>query len=644
MTLYKQMAILISVVLLIILTSIMILSFQNANEAVQENLYEDAKNTASSLSLSLGTAVGDESTMETMINANFDSGHYIRIALIDMEDKEIYERIAEQSKPDVPEWFLTSVNIDVPSATAQVSAGWNPLGILYVQSDPSSAYVQLYKTFRDLLISFSIIAFISLLILNFLLHIILKPLKSVQSQAEAILQNKFIMQDKIPFTTEFKDVVKGMNAMVKKVKEIFEKGNEALARNQELMYNDPVTKLFNRRYLMLKLPDILTLANERNGGMMFFVAFEGADIVNQKLGRQKADDFFKALGDTFLALSKKFDEHVVARVNGTEFTLILPNCDSDEGSEIARHLNISMRTLKESYTLEPDDCHLSIGLYRYSNNQSIPTLMTKTDHALAQAKIKDDDNTYLYDSDDDENAMGKEQWRLIIEDALRNDYFDLTFWPVLDTASHQTNQKVLTFSIHDPANNKYSYGSFISQAISLGRITNMYLFALEKLFKNPPITYAKEYSIRLSSEFLRSPNTYNQLKKLFDIYTKHIDFSITFEISDSIILQNLELVRHFDVLFDTYGYKVGINQFTGASKDFNYLKDIRPHFIKADVAFLLDQTSESMNALQLMTDSLGIELIATGVREQNQLDKLLKMNIKTIQGMLAETLMKDNTE
>ncbi len=638
MTLYKQLATLISLILLIILTSIMVFSFQNANEAVQENLYEDAKNTASSLSLSLGTAMGDLSTMETMINANFDAGHYIRIALVDMDDKELVECIAEQSKPDVPEWFLDTVTIDVPSASAQVSAGWNPLGILYVQSDPASAYVQLYKTFRDLLVSFSLIAFVTLLILNFLLHVILKPLKSVQSQAEAILQNRFIIQNKIPFTTEFKDVVKGMNAMVQKVKEIFEKGNEALARNQELMYNDPVTKLFNRRYLMLKIPDLLTQANEQNGGMMFFVAFEGADIVNQKLGRQKADNFFKDLGDSFRNLSKKFDDNIVARVNGTEFTLMLPNCTSDEGSDIARRLNANMEKLKEDYALEPEDCHLSIGLYRYNNNQNIPTLMTKTDHALAQAKAKEDDNTYLYDSHDDENAMGKEQWRLIIEDALKNDYFNLTFWPVRDTKEKTLKQQVLTFAIYDPAKNSYSYGSFISQAISLGRITDMYLFALEKLFKNPPKIYAKEYSIRLSSEFLRSANTYNQLKRIFDVYAKQIDFSIIFEISDSIILQNLELVRHFDALFDTYGYKLGINQFTGASKDFNYIKEIRPYFIKADVAFLLDQTSESMNALQLMTDSLEIELIATGVREQTQLDKLLEMNIKTIQGMLAETL------
>ena len=64
-------------------------------------------------------------------------------------------------------------------ANAQVSAGWNPVGMLFVQSDPASAYVQLYRTFRDLLLSFGLIAFISLVVLNALLHVVLKPLKRV---------------------------------------------------------------------------------------------------------------------------------------------------------------------------------------------------------------------------------------------------------------------------------------------------------------------------------------------------------------------------------------------------------------------------------------------------------------------------------
>ncbi len=637
MTLYKQMALLISIILILILSSVMVQNFINANKAIQEGLYEDAKNTASSLSLSLGTALGDESIMETMINATFDSGHYVRIALLDMDNQKIYERIAEQSHPDVPQWFMRNVSISVPVALSQVSAGWSPIGTLHVQSDPAYAYEQLYTTLRDLFVSFITIAVISLLVLNYLLHVVLKPLKRVQNQAESILKNQFIFQENMPFTTEFHDVVKGMNAMVKRVKEIFEKGNEAMARNQELMYNDPVTKLFNRRYLMLKLPDLLERANERNGGMLLLVALEGAQDVNKKLGRQKADDFFKALGDAFLELGKSYDDSVVARVNGTEFALLLPNCDAHEGNSVAEAMNRSIETLKTAYGLERRDADINIGLYRYVTGQDIPTVMTKADYALTNAKAKENDNTYLFDIQDDKSAMGKEQWRGVIEKAIDTHAFNLTLWPVFNTASDTVVQNVMTFSIYDEQS-EFSYGSFAPQAISLGLMPEMYLKSLETLFNTPPKKISKVCSIRFSSDFLKAPHSYEKLKTLLQRYASTIAFELAFEISDAIVLQHLELVLQFDQLFDDFGYKVGINQFTGESKNYAYLQEIRPHFIKADVAFMLDQTTESMQALQLMTDSLGIELIATGVREETQLEQLKTLGITTIQGILAETL------
>ena len=92
MTLFKQIAIMLSIFLIIILTTVLILNFKSANASVQDRLYEDAKNTATSLSLSLGSANGDISMMSTMINANFDSGTYRYISLVDVDGELIYDR------------------------------------------------------------------------------------------------------------------------------------------------------------------------------------------------------------------------------------------------------------------------------------------------------------------------------------------------------------------------------------------------------------------------------------------------------------------------------------------------------------------------------------------------------------------------
>ena len=106
MTLFKQIAILLSIFLLIVLTTVLTLNFQSANESAQDRLYEDAKNTATSLSLSLGSANGDISMMSTMINANFDSGNYRYISLVDVDNTLIYDRSIESDLSNIPNWFF----------------------------------------------------------------------------------------------------------------------------------------------------------------------------------------------------------------------------------------------------------------------------------------------------------------------------------------------------------------------------------------------------------------------------------------------------------------------------------------------------------------------------------------------------------
>ena len=154
MTLFKQIAILLSLFLLILLGTVLTLNFKSANESVSQRLYEDAKNTASSLSLSLGGANGDISMMSTMINANFDGGNYLLISLVDVDNDILYERVLENSYANVPAWFLELIILEAPIASANVSAGWNQVGILHVQSDLSYAYAELYTIFKNLFIHF----------------------------------------------------------------------------------------------------------------------------------------------------------------------------------------------------------------------------------------------------------------------------------------------------------------------------------------------------------------------------------------------------------------------------------------------------------------------------------------------------------
>jgi len=639
MTLFKQMALAISLLIIIMLGAVMGINYKSAKQDMIQSLYETTVNNISTLTIKLADASEDPAILVSTIDAEFDSGYYKMIEFKSNDGKSDYLQIDNDPVEGIPLWFIDFTNIKLDSVSADVSSGWNIVGIVSVTGDTGIVYKALYKMFIKLLYLFVISVTIALITLSILLHFVLKPLYSVQNQAEAILKNKFIIQEKMPYTTEFKDVVKGMNAMVSKVEEIFEKGNEAVKRNKELLYNDPTTKLFNRRYLMLKLPRLIKVENKANGGTIIFIALSGAEVLNQVLGREKADDIFLEFANELNNVCKEYDEKVIARVNGTEFTLMLPDCESQDANNIANKINDKFNKLLGDNELNSKDIFINLGLYRYKPTVGVGELLTRADNALTHAKADENNNKYLFEEKDDENALGKEQWREIIEESISHNYFSLKFWPTLNAKTKTIDHKVMTFTIDGGENKKFFYGDFIAPAINLGLVSKMYIVTLRDLITQRHQELDNSVcSIRLSNEFIEDAKSFNELSSLFEKYAKTLKFKLSFEVTDSFAINNTAMVKGFVDLFTKYGFNFGINSFTGESSDFNYLKELNPTFLKADSAFLLDQSQDSMSALQVITDSLGIDIIATFVKTIDELEKLQTMHINSVQGPVTDII------
>jgi len=637
MTLFKQMALAISVIIITMLGSVMYINYVSAKKDMIESLYETTVNNISSLSSHLAEAADEEAHVTTVIDAAFDSGYYKLIEFT--SDNFSYKQVDNEPVEGVPAWFINNTNIEIETIKEDVSSGWNIIGEVKVAGDTAIVYSALYKMFIKLVYLFIIFVVGALIILSIMLSFILKPLKEIQRQAEAIMKNEFLIQEKEPYTTEFKEVVKGMNAMVKKVEEIFEKGNEAAKRNRELLYNDPITKLFNRRYLMLKLPDLISLENRANGGTIMFAAIRDAQILNQALGRKDADEMFFKLAEIFKNSCKEYEDGVIARVNGTEFTIMLPNCEASNSITIANTIHKEYESLLSQNGLNLDSVILDIGMYRYRPNVTISELLTRADNALTQAKMDEISNTYIYEEKDDEDAMGKEEWRAIIEEAISKKQFSLKFWPTMDAKTKETNHKVMTFTIDGGENKRYFYGDFIAPAINLGLVSKIYIVALRDLITKQHGEIKNSIcSIRLSNEFIRDPLAFENLSALLREHAKSLNFKLSFEVSDNFSIHNTAMVKGYVELFKQYGFSFGINSFTGESSDFSYLKELNPTFIKADTSFLLDQSKDSMSALQVITDSLGIDIISTFVKTQEELNTLNSMHVYKVQGPITDTI------
>jgi len=638
MTLFRQIAILLSIFLIIVLTTVLILNFQSANTSAQDRLYEDAKNTATSLSLSLGSANGDISMMSTMINANFDSGNYRYISLVDVDDVLIYDRQIESDLSSIPKWFLNIVTISAPIASANVSAGWSQVGMLNVQSDETYAYQQLYTILKNLLISFSIIAFVGLVILNLLLAAILKPLKEVQKQAEAVIRNEFIIQTTIPYTKEFKDVVLGMNNMVSKVKAMFDKGNEELKRQKELEYIDKTTKLRNRKYFIDKLPEYLKIDASSNGGINMMIAFNGVIEANEQIGHRDVDKLFVNISNIFSAHASNYKNSIVARMNGTEFSILLPDCLAIDAIDIAENISKTVKELVETCELNKDNVYLALGLYEYNYKENIGQLLSHSDNALAQAKFKDA-KIHLQKAENAVEVMGKEAWRKIINDAIEKNSFNFVSWRAINAKTKKIDHNVLSLTLNIDKDTTYYYGQFMAPANQAGLSNKIYTNILNMLFKSPDARFKGcTCSLRLPFDYLELNNTYEDMSRLFEVYAKTLGFKLIIEMPDKLVRQNNKEIKRYKALFENYGIEMGIFEFIGESVDYQYLQDLRPIYIKGEPGYFLSQSDQALSAFRLITDTVGISLIATGVMNMDTLKELGEKDIHIIQGKATEMI------
>ncbi|MDF1879390.1 diguanylate cyclase [Sulfurimonas sp. SAG-AH-194-C20] len=630
MTLFKQLALVVSMIIIVILGAVMYINYTSAKQDMIDSLYESTVNNISTLSSKIADAKGHEALVISTIDSEFDGGYYESIEFISNDGIFSYQQRDNDIAEDVPAWFVEYTNVSTVKITSDVSEGWELLGEVTVEGDTGVIYKALYKMFIKLLYLFGIFVSIALVVLNILLHFVLKPLKLIQNQAEAILKNEFVIQEKEPYTTEFKGVVKGMNSMVKKVEDIFNKANESAKRNRELLYTEAVTGLFNRRYMMLKLPELISQNNKIDGGTVLFIALSSTEVMNQLISRRHANNLIIEFTEVFKKVTQKFEEKLLSRLNETEFILVLAECESSEAQEILKTINSEFLKLLEKNSMNEENVNINIGLYRYNSGVSMPELLTRSDTALSNAIANERDNSYLYEEDSN-NTLAKEQWRSIIEYAIQENSFTFESFDVVNTKRDTLVHEAITYNIYANDAKEYLYKDFIAPVINLGHSVSMHIAVMQELISKETQFANRHCTLKLPNDFFRDENSLELLENLFSKHHKASSIKLSFEIADSFIVKNLQLVKSFINIFNKYSYDFGIHSFSGESSDYAYLKELNPAFLKADSAFLLDQSLESMNALLLITDSLGIEVIATLIRKEEDIESLKLLHIDIIQ-------------
>jgi two-component system, cell cycle response regulator len=153
----------------------------------------------------------------------------------------------------------------------------------------------------------------------------------------------------------------------------------------ELALTDPMTGLYNQRYLMRHLGG-LVLAGQPAGIAVLMIDIDHFKSVNDRWGHAAGDHVLKQVAETLRLRTRVFDS--LARYGGEEFVVVMAGASTDDAQRAAERLRKAIEAVE--FTPEPERQHrltVSIGVIR-SDNQDVTSdqLLRAADRALYRAK------------------------------------------------------------------------------------------------------------------------------------------------------------------------------------------------------------------------------------------------------------------
>jgi len=634
MSLFKQIQLLVACLLLAMLVTVLRINFNNAREFTANQTFNNAKNVANVLALSLGPRIADEAFIATSINAMYDGGYYQSITLARTGGEVVYQKREPLIIEGIPDLFLKYIDVDIPLAESQVMDGWTVFGTIQVEGHTGNAYKKLWATFKQLCLLFAVLGGAAVSVSYLVLKHLLRALANVQHQAEAISNNEFVLTPDIPETPELKKVVLAMNAMVAKVQTIFNRHLENLTQFQELRDKDAVTGLPNRAFFVKELARLLAADDQAARGHIAILGLSGMERLNISGGHPVIHRLYRALARVLEKETANLDQAVAARFPRQEFAILLPNANTETAmlaAEAAAKGFLQAIGLASEIT---DPINVNGGVAAYTAEDELSSVLSKIDYALSVARSQLPGTVERFQNLEIHTVLGRSEWRALLENAFVDDRYLLSTQPVLGD-SGELHREVF-ISLLDDQGAEHRAGLFMPVMMSLGFSIRLDQYVLERTADYLAAHPKQILAVNITTEFCQDRLALQWLRQ-FLAAAKGIQAGLAFELHENTLIQYPEICLDLAGLFHGLGYQFGVDQFTLNDTALNLLDKLKPAYIKVERDYLEvfddpGKTDMVLNAIFTITDSLDIKLIATKIESAVQRDALAARNITYFQG------------
>jgi diguanylate cyclase (GGDEF)-like protein len=377
-----------------------------------------------------------------------------------------------------------------------------------------------------------------------------------------------------------------------------------------------------------------------------FLDLDNFKNVNDSLGHDAGDRLLQAAAQRLVKSTRPSD--TVARLGGDEFAILLEGIGSDTDIErIARPISAAF---SQPLLLDgrETDTSASIGIACSRPGDDAEQLLRNADIAMYNAKSAGKARLVVFQPRMQEQLHDRLRLEQDIDLALSRNEFFLEFQPVVDLTRRELLGVEALVRWRHPQRGIVMPGAFIpiaeesTRIVELGR--RVLLDACRQIRALSQLVASGEglrVAVNISGRHLQQGNLLEDVRHALEV--SGLDPGcLVIELTESTIMQNTEVnLERFREL-KALGVRLAIDDFGVGYSSLSYLHRFPIDILKIDRAFVSRMTEQNggpelARAVVMLGATLGLETIAEGIENEDQVAALLDLGCVAGQGFLFAT-------
>lgn len=458
---------------------------------------------------------------------------------------------------------------------------------------------------------------------------------------------------------QFKEVAilsEKFNSMVEGIKNRDTVLQQRRERIKKLAYNDLLTGLPNRASLIKNINEefkmLKTGDRERNphSGALLFLDLDGFKSINDTMGHSTGD---QVLQEIAMRLSSSVEQgHLVCRIGGDEFVILLKNIDSydiiaDQATKLLEIVNQPIFIENNQY-----EVGASIGVSVYPlHGETAEQLLKKADIAMYKVKHGGKNDYQIFKEELEVEIMRRNMLESGISRSLRHDLFYLVFQPLYSFTSGELCGFEALLRTREESLDTFAIDTIITSAEETGIIYELEKKVFEKGFEfitafNTALNKNLSLSVNISPRHLiRNDFTDNLLNAL---ERSGADPAwINLEVTETAMMESMSFsVKKLELLKEE-GLSIHLDDFGTGYSSLSYLQELPLSTVKIDRAFVesIESDRKKRNIVELIikiAHNLDLAVVAEGIETDRQYQLLKDFSCDVGQGYYMSSPLEED--